>query len=330
MPRIVAALLILISVSSIAALSWVLARPTPADPRVAALESELDSARKELTRLREQLAQRPGLPASGGTAAAAAPAGADPSAALAGGLAGAPQRPATASGNRREVLATPGMRAMLEQQQTMQIEMGYGRLFEVLQLNPEETAHLKNLLLEREKTQTDMALKMMDPNITQEQRAALVKEMKEHREKYAETIRAFMNNEEDYKTFKSWEETQPERVSFDMMGRTLFSQSSEPLSQQQEQELINLMAEVRRTPSTTPDITDPANYDPRTMTDAAVQEQLQRLEKNDQAVLQRASQFLTPAQLQTLQAYQQQVRNMAATGMQMSKALMNSGGTGAP
>ena len=64
---------------------------------------------------------------------------------------------------------------MLEQQQTMQIEMGYGRLFEVLQLNPEETAHLKNLLLEREKTQTDMALKMMDPNITQEQRAALVK-----------------------------------------------------------------------------------------------------------------------------------------------------------
>jgi hypothetical protein len=230
------------------------------------------------------------------------------------------------TGNKlREVLGTPGMRVMMEQQQAMQIDMGYGRLFDVLQLNDAEKANFRQLLLEREKMQTDFALKMMDPNVTPEQRKQMAAEMQAARNKYDETFKTFLNDANDFNTFKQWEDTQPERLQFDMMGRNLFAQSGEPLSTEQEQLLINAAAQVRKSPSAGADLANPATLDPSKLTDAGIQSYIDQLKKNDDQVAAQAADFLSATQIKTLVAYQQQARNMALAGIKMSAALGGQG-----
>lgn len=294
-------------------------RPSPADPRVAGLESDLRGAQREIAKLREQLAERPASPAlapslGNGTAGAAANPGGVPTG-------GAPAPEPNPRGALRDVMALPSMRMMMEQQQAQQIEAGYGRLFEILSLSAEEKNNLRQLLLAREKGQTDFALKMMDPNLTAEQRQQLAQQMQAENSKYDESIKAFMNNANDFNTFKQWEDTQPERVQFDMMGRALFTQSGEPLSAEQEQQLIKVAAEVRKTPNPASEFLNPASMDPTKLTDEAIAGFVQQLKKNDDLVAAKAASFLTPGQLKTLAAYQEQARNMAQTSVKMSAAL---------
>lgn len=318
MPRFVSVLLVVIAFGSVTGLAWMLGRPTPPDPRVATLEADLRSSQKELARLRDQLAQRPASPAV--AASGSADTASAPGASVPAGTGTAPATPGT-SKNLRDVLATPGMKAVLEQQQAMQVDVGYGRLFDTLQLNPEEKANFRRLLVEREKALTDITLKLMDPNLTQDQRKQLALDLQNQKAGYDETFKTFLNDANDFSTFKQWEGTQPERVQFDMLGRTLFAQSGEPLSAEQEQQLINTAAQVRKAPASASEFSNPVNLDPAKMTEASIQNYIQQLKKNDDQVVAQAASFLSPAQLKTLQAYQEQARNMALTSMKMSAAL---------
>ncbi|MDZ4286512.1 MAG: hypothetical protein U0984_01060, partial [Prosthecobacter sp.] len=245
MPRFLTIFLAVLALGSFTGLAWMLGRPTPPDPRVAKLESELRTLRQDNDRLRQQLEARPAAVTQ--TRPSASSSGDKAAADLSAGLATAPKQPGGISG-LRDMMATPGMRAIMEQQQAMQIDMGYGKLMNILQLNDEEKAHFKKLLLEREKSQTDMGLKMLDPNLTPEQKKKLAQDMQAQRKTYDDTIKAFLNDAGDYTTYRHWEDTQQERLQFDMMGRSLFSSSGEPLSDQQEQQLIDLMAQVRKAP----------------------------------------------------------------------------------
>lgn len=325
MPRFITVFLVVLAVGSFTGLAWMLARPMPTDPRVAKLESELQTLRRENERLRQQLEQRPASPLP--SAPAVSGSGDKAAADLAAGLASAPKGSKGVNG-LRDMMATPGMRAMMEQQQSLQIDMGYGKLMGILQLNDEEKAHFKKLLLEREKAQTDMGLKLLDGNLTPAQKQKLVQDMQAQRKTYDDTIKTFLNDAGDYNTYRHWEETQQERMQYDMMGRSLFSSSGEPLSDQQEQQLIDLMAQARKEPTAPADITDPANMDPTQMTPAKIDSYIQQLEKVHQNVRAQAATVLTPGQLKTLESFQEQTRNMARTGMQMSTMMINGGTPG--
>ena len=320
MPRFLTVFLAILALGSFTGLAWMLARPTPPDPQVSKLESELQNLRRENERLRQQLEQRPRMAVSHATAAGEDKTAAD----LAADAPNTQNKP----GGLRDMMDTPGMRAMMEQQQSMQIDMGYGKLMGILQLNDEEKAHFKKLLLEREKTQTDMGLKMLDRNLTPEQKKKLVQDMQAQRKTYDDTIKAFLNDAGDYNTYREWEDSQQERLQFDMMGRSLFSSSGEPLSDQQEQQLIRMMADQRKAPSAPADISDPANLDPTQMTPAKIESYIQQLNNTHKNVQVQAASILTPGQLKTLEAFHEQTRNMARTGMQMSTMMINGGAPG--
>ncbi|MDZ4287631.1 MAG: hypothetical protein U0984_06725, partial [Prosthecobacter sp.] len=76
------------------------------------------------------------------------------------------------------------------------------------------------------------------------------------------------------------------------------------------------------------DITDPANMDPTQMTPAKIENFLQQKKGVDDQVLAQAAAVLSPGQIKTLAAFQEQARNMARTGMQMSSMMINGGGPG--
>lgn len=302
---------------SLVALAWVLGTPTPADPRLANLEAELRDARQTISQLRRDLANRPAsLPAS----PAPAPAVQGSPAIDAPGAAKPPQ--ATTAGALREMLKNPAMRDLLGQQQALQVETGYARLFEYLKLTDEEKAHFKKLLVERAKTEADLGLKLLDSNLTSEQRRQIIAEGEKNKKAYDETIRGFLNDEADWGVFQKYESTRPERTQFETMGRSLFTASGEPLSTQQEDQLIDLMARVRQSPTQEQSQLARSMSNPAQMTEGNIKSFLDFQRASNARILEQAAGFLSPAQIKTLQSYQEQMLGTMESGYRMGTMLL--------
>lgn len=309
MKNVALVLLGLTSAGSLLALAWVLGRSPEPDPRLAVLETELTEAKRTIASLKRELERRAEQPPPAPVAAAPAPAA--PAAAPA----------PTGRAGLREMMNAPGMREAMERQQALQIDIAYARLFDQLQLSPQEREHFKKLLVERQKTQTELSLKLMDDKLTSAQRQAIGEQIDQQRTAFDETIRQFLNHDDDWQSFQHWEKTLPERTQFEMLGKGLFASSPEPLSAQQEQQLIDLMAEVRARPGSGGNLAGKTNLDPSLLTDDLIQRQLQQIEVNGRIVAERAAEFLSPAQLQTLKTYHEQTASMTKTGIEMSKML---------
>ncbi len=312
MKNIVIPILGAVSIISTGAVAWLLATPPAVDPRAVKLESDLGKARQEIANLKAELARKPAAPPP--VVVADAPPGSDVAAV-------APPATVRNSGNFRDVLSTPAMREVIDQQQAAQIDLGYGKLFEQLRLGPEDKEHFKKLLTARQKMQTEMGLQLMDPNITPQKRAEIMAEAKHQRSVYEASIKDFLNEANDYKTYQQWEETLPERTAFDTMGRSLFAVSAEPLSGTQEQQLLSLMAEVRLSPSSVGGLNDQTGGDPSKLTDAVIDQQMQQIDSNNRIIAERAEVFLTPVQRQTLKTYLDQMRTISRSGIEMFRGM---------
>ncbi len=318
--------LALLSIGCIVALAWVLGTPAPIDPRVARLETDLKEARQTIAQLRRDLADRPTALPSPSVAArgsAGVPLSEDSAKAPAAGGAFSPFQAGGGKGSTalRDMLKNPAMRAMMEQQQAVQIETSYARLFDQLQLTDEEKAHFKKLLTDRQKAETDLGLKLLDPNLTPAQREQIMAQAEKNKKTYDDAIKTFMNNDRDWGTFHHWEDTQPERTLYDTMGRSLVASSSEPLTPQQEQILLNTMTQIRKTPTPEQAAISKAMQNPTQMNERNLEQMLQMTDQNNKRILEQAATTLTPGQLKTLENYLKQCREMTETGMGMAKML---------
>ena len=329
--------LALFSVGCIVALAWVLGTPAPIDPRVAKRVHEglrrgldLKDARQTIAQLRRDLAVRPTALPSPSTAvvASAVAITGDSAKAPAGAAALSPFQAGGGKGGAsalREMLKNPGMRAMMEQQQAVQVETSYARLFDQLQLTDEEKTHFKKLLTDRQKAETDLGLKLLDPNLTPQDKQQIMAQAEKNKKTYDDAIKTFMNNDSDFGTFQNWEDTKPERTLYDTVGRNLFASSNEPLSAQQEQVLLNTMTQIRKSPTAEQAAVVKTMQDPTQMNDANIQRMLQMTDANNKRILEQAATSLTPGQLKTLENYLQQSRSMTITGLEMGKMMMQGG-----
>lgn len=312
--------LALLSISCTIALAWILGTPAPTDPRVARLETDLKEARQTISQLRRELAEKP-VPAPARTmtlapsidtpSAGGSPVNGSPTATPVVGQAGA----------LREMLKNPAMRAMMEQQQAMQVEASYARLMDQLQLTDEEKAHFKKLLVDKQKVETDLGMKMLDPNLSPEQRKQIVAQAEKNKKTYDDAIKTFLNNEGDWNNFQAYEDTKPERTSFDAMGRTLFASSSEPLTQQQEQILMNTMTQVRKSPTPEQAALSKSLQDPSQINDANISRLLEMMRLNNQRILEQSATTMTPGQLRTLEQYLAQNLKNTETGLKMGSII---------
>lgn len=307
------------TLACVLALAWVLGTPAPSDPRVAKLESELKEARDMISQLRRDLANKPvaSLPSTTSPDTSSLSASR-----LQLGAPAAPAAPQTTSGALREMLKNPAMRDLLGQQQAVQIETSYARLIEQLQLNDEEKAHFKKLLTERAKLEADLGLKLLDSNMTPQQRQQLLAEAEKNKVAYDETIRKFMNNDADWNSFQSYEATRPERMQFETMGRSMFSATGDPLNAQQEDQLIQLLAQTRQNPTPEQAALMKNMTNPAQMSEANLQTYLEYQRATNARALQQAAGFLSQPQLKALQNYQEQQMNLIKNGYQMGSMLM--------
>ena len=322
MNRILVILCVLLFAAAVTTAGWLLARPDPSAKRVAALEVSLKNAEAEVARLKEELAKKPVAtlpttgPAKGSAGQTAAAPGVDAPAATPG------QGAQPSAGDRmRNMFKDPGMRALVEQQQLAQIEMLYGRLFDQLGLTPEEKTNFKNLLGARTKAQMDLGLQLMDASLTPAKRKELAEGYKAYQAESDKAIEAFLNNKEDFTLFKRWEGTAGERTKLDMAGRSQFAAINQPLTPQQEEQLIDAMIIARQETPGMVNTQDPTAMDVNRMDDSFVDQQMKAMEAADAVALERARAFLTPEQLQAFAKMNEQFRAMALAGLKASVAM---------
>lgn len=328
-------LCLVILAGGIATGGWILSRPNPATPEIARLEKELKDANAQIERLKEALDKmkttvaKSALPAaSAGQPAAGAP-GKEGLAPAGEGEKNFLSKMFGSKGGGsalKDMMKMPGMKEMMKQQSLAQMEMQYGGLFKLFKLNPEERENLKQLLAARGSAEMDMGLKFMDEKLTPEQRKQITADYETAKKANDEAIHTFLGDEGDYKTFKHWEETKPERVQMEMMGgRGQFESVGEPLTPEQEQKLIDVMAAVRKAPSKVPDLSKPENLSPENMTDEALRRLMEKTAHDAQTVSQNAAGFLSARQLEALGKMQEQQRTMTEAGLKMSRAMFNGG-----
>ncbi|MBB5040228.1 hypothetical protein [Prosthecobacter dejongeii] len=315
MKNIVVPLLGAVSIISTGTLAWLLATPPSVDPRAVKLETELQEARQTIAKLKADLARKPTETSPTATGTASTTPAQDP-ASTAANLPAPPN-----SGNLRQMLRTPEMRQVLENQQAAQIDLAYGKLFEILRLSPEDKENFRKLLTARQKMQTDLSMQLMEPGLTDQKRQEILAEAKHQSSVYEASIKEFLNEENDWKTFQEWDFTKPDRTVYDTLGRNLFAASSEPLSGSQEQELLKLMAEVRTSPSSIGGLNDQTGGDPSKITDQVIQQQIEQLETNHRIIAERAEGFLTPGQRETLKSYLAQLKTVSKSSMEMFRGI---------
>ena len=301
--------------AAISAGLW-LSRPADHTPHVAELEQKLQQATAEIAKLKATPAKPKSVPAFGPERS--------PSSSGVAKTAGPDKKTASPGGPSAmaKMLKDPKIKDMMKAQAGMQIAMQYSKLIGKLSLDEAETSHFKKLLGDRSAAKTDMSFKMMDSALTKEQRKAVTDEYDAQKKASDAAIKHFLNNDDDYATFQHWEDTDPERMQM-TLGRGAFDAVNAPLSEDQEEQLINVMAEVRKRPGDIPDINDPKNIDPSKMTDDAfTQRMMADLERQQKVVRDGAAGFLTPAQLEALKRMQEQMRALTETSMSMSKEMM--------
>jgi len=203
-----------------------------------------------------------------------------------------------------EMMKQPGMKAMMRQQLKSQIDADYAGLYAELKLNDEEKARLKELILDRMMAQQELSMAMMKDGQGGESAEVFKKALSESDGQIGE----FLGEHSDMERFRYYERTQPVRMQFRMFGGSQkFQDSGQPLTSEQEEKLIGLMTEV-----------GPQGSSKK----AGPEGMLEMLDQQAEQVRLQASGFLSADQLDTLEQWQADRRELTRTSLEMSKAFM--------
>jgi hypothetical protein len=222
-----------------------------------------------------------------------------------------------------KIMKNTGMKEMIRAQQKGQLEMMYGPLFKCLQLSDAELESFKNLLLDKQMALVDNAMDMMNSAATPEEKKAAADRIKEMTASYDAQCKTLLGDE-NYTLYKSFEETQPERMQVSMFKGSLGS--TDPLSEEQEDSLIRAMHEERSNfKSAVPGFGDQQMQDPSQFTPENITQLLEESAKLQEKYVTKAATILTPPQLEQFKANQKQQRAMQEMGMKMAEKMFGQG-----
>ena len=221
-----------------------------------------------------------------------------------------------------EMMNAPEMKDMMKQQQVAQIDMMYGGLYTRLHLNEADKQELKKLIGERVQQETEHSLRLMEEDLPEDQRKTLYKALADSKNSSDLRIKSFLNNEQDYQMFQSWESSKPERMAL-TLGHAAFSAVGEPLTTQQEEQLVNSMMDARIRRTDLPDLSNVQSLASLTGDEKEIARITAAFNAQAQEVYTAASAFLSAKQLDALKSMQEQQQSMQAAGLKMGASMFN-------
>jgi hypothetical protein len=217
----------------------------------------------------------------------------------------------------------PKMKELIKSQQKAfmgpMLDKQYAALFQQLNLTPDQTAQLKDLLQNKMLASADAGMSLLDGSADATQRVELAKQIKSQTDDYDAQIKQFLGDD-NYQTFQAYEKTTPDRMTISQFSDQL-SGNTTPLSPEQQQQLMQAMSEERNGFKWTTDYNNknPANGDFASMfTDDKISQFAQEKERLDQQILARARQILTPEQITAFEQFQIAQSKMQMAGMKMA------------
>jgi len=222
-----------------------------------------------------------------------------------------------------EMFKKPEMKEMIKAQQktvfTTMIDKNYAKLIADLQLTPEQTTALKDLLMKKMLVDADAGMSMMSGDMDATKRQELVQQAKTDKDAINNDIKSLLGDD-GYTQFQAYEKTQPERMAISTFKDQLAS-SQNPLTSDQEEQLIQAMSTERANFKFTTDLSDQSKFtgDFASMfTEDKINQFQQELGQLDQRYVTRAQSILTPDQADAFNKFLDSQRQMQQLGMQMA------------
>lgn len=198
------------------------------------------------------------------------------------------------------------------------IDKNYGRLFADLHLTPDQSAALKDMILNKQMGAAEMGLSMFS-NDGETNRAALVAQVKTANDAADAQIKEFLGDD-NYSQFQAYEKTMGERMAVSGLKDQLAGGAA-PLSDVQEQQLVQAMTQERENFKFTTDFSDKSKFNgdfSSMFTEEKVNTYFQELDKLNQQYQSRAAGILSADQLAAFGKYLTGQQAMQKAGMQMA------------
>lgn len=221
-----------------------------------------------------------------------------------------------------EMFKNPEMRDMIKQQQKTvlggMVDKNYADFFKSMNLTPEQTATMKDLIMNKMLGGAELGMEMMGGEMDADKRAELTKKMKETTDALDSQIKALLGDE-NYSLFQSYEKSIPDRMAVSQLETQLGDNMA--LNLDQKSLLISAMSEERQGFKFTTDFGNQSNPSPDMMsrfTEENINQYLQEQEQLNQRYLARAQQILTPEQYTAYEKSLKTQQEMAKMGMKMA------------
>jgi len=190
----------------------------------------------------------------------------------------------------------PTINKMVEASQRGAIGALYSDLIEYLDLDAEETKYFMDLLMYRQMKNVDVHMKMMSGDLTEEEKAALMEEVKLANETTQEEMEKFLNDPEDFAESEFYEDTIGERMMLSQMDQML---GDAALSEETYREVLEIMHDERESFDWSTDLHDNENRDlsPERFSEENIQQHIADTKAAGELMDRRMQEILTPEQL---------------------------------
>lgn len=222
-----------------------------------------------------------------------------------------------------EMFKSPEMKKMVQsQQQTVlgpMIAKNYAPFFSSLQLTPEQSAALKDLIVKRSMVDATAGVSLLGGDMDADKRKELLDQAKADKDSINDQIKQYLGAD-NYTQFESYEKTIPDRMMLNSY-KDVQGQGAGALTPDQEQQLLQAMTEERSKFKFTTDFNDQSKITgdlSSLFTDEKIAQFQTERAQLDQNYLQRAQSILSQDQLGPFEKFLTSQRDMQSAGMKMA------------
>jgi hypothetical protein len=225
-----------------------------------------------------------------------------------------------------EMFKNKEMKDMIKTQQKTvlggMIDKNYGSYFASLNLTAEQSASLKDLILNRGLVDAEAGMSMLAGDNDPDKRKEIMDKTKADREAINNQIKDFLGDE-NYTQFQTYEKSMPDRMSLSMYKD---QQSTGPgaLNADQEAQLLQAMTDERQKFKFTTDFSDQTKFTgdlASYFTDDKIDQYQKEMEQLHQQYLDRAKTILTPEQLDPFGKFLNSQRELQKAGFKMAMTM---------
>jgi hypothetical protein len=206
---------------------------------------------------------------------------------------------------------------MMNQGVKIAVAMMYEDYIEGLSLTKEESDYFKNLLGKEIADQQELGMKMMGGDVDTKELQA---EMDKRKTDNEAAIKAFLNDEEDFKNYTAYRDRLPERQQLEGI-RAAMAAKNASLDAATEQKLIDAMY-TSRTQTDAPDFSGPKAFEE--MAKGNITENFESSwQKQEEKLSVETAKVLNAEQQAAFAEYRKQAKEMQMMGIKMAEQMMS-------